>query len=250
MPRARKRHVQQELKLTRGGKRPGAGRPKKGPRASERHETRPTLRAYEPVHVVIRVVAAVGSLRRRDLYKAIRHALVATFPRESFRVVHISIQGTHVHLLVEADNRMALARGMQALQISAAKHINAALSKRRGTRRRGTVFSDRYHAVIVRSPRQARSALAYVLNNWRKHREHRAVELRPWPIDPFSSAPSFDGWRDLEASTIEWPRTYEPLPVSRPETWLLREGWRKHGLLVSTEVPSEKLTAKLRVLAE
>jgi hypothetical protein len=70
-------------------------------------------------------------------------------------------------MLVEADNKQALSRGMQSFQISAAKHLNRAASvkvmKEGGQRRRGTVFPDRYHQEIIKSPTQARRALAYVL---------------------------------------------------------------------------------------
>lgn len=246
MPRVRKRHVQQQLKLARGGKRKGAGRPAKGPRPSERHKKRPVLKKYEPVHVIMRATPEIRSLRQRATYHAIRKAMVTTFTHDNFRIVHLSIQGTHVHLLVEADNRLALGSGMQSFGISAAKHINAAISKNRRERRRGSVFVDRYHAVILRSPRQTRNALAYVLNNWRKHREDRAPAARDlkWRVDPFSSAISFDGWRDLDVATSElFPASYEPLPVWEPRTWLLKTGWRKHGLIGPTEVPSSKETA-------
>jgi hypothetical protein len=40
-----------------------------------------------------------------------------------------SAQRTHLHLLVEAKDKEALAAGMQGFQISAAKHLNAAISK-------------------------------------------------------------------------------------------------------------------------
>lgn len=257
MARRRRRHVQQELRYRdkngqrRGGKRPGAGRPAKGPRSSERHETRPRLKRHEPVHVVMRASRAVGALRKRDIYKATRRAILTTLKRDDFRIVHLSLQGTHVHMLVEADNRLALARGMKAFGISAAKHINAALPRdANGERRRGSVFPDRYHAQIIRTPRQARHCLAYVLNNWRKHGENRLKIAKDWPIDPFSSAPSFRGWRDIDAQAIEWPRTYEPLPVWAPKTWLLREGWKKYGLISSREVPSRKATARAFALAE
>ena len=148
----------------RGGKRRGAGRKPKGRRAGSSHKTRPELKARYPVHVVLRVIGAVGSLRRRFTYRAIREATLTTARREDFRIVHVSIQRTHVHLLVEADDKEALASGMQGFQISAAKHLNAAISKgRSGPRRRGTVFPDRYHAEIITSPTQARHALSYVL---------------------------------------------------------------------------------------
>jgi REP element-mobilizing transposase RayT len=258
MRRARKRHVQQSLrfdgKRTRKPRRGRAkgGRPKKGDRASERHKVRPKFGKHVPQHAIARTADDIGTLRRREMYKGIRSALVTTFTRDDFRIVHVSIQGTHIHLLIEANDERALARGMQAFQISAAKHLNAAMSVRTGKRRRGTVFTDRYHARSIRTPRQARNALAYVLNNWRKHRENRARMSREhgWRLDPFSSAPTFKGWRDLDASTIAWPTTYEPLPVWEPKTWLLREGWKKYGLILSTEVPSEKKPALALVLTE
>jgi REP element-mobilizing transposase RayT len=231
----------------RGGKRRGAGRKPQGRRAGSPHKTRPCLNARHPVHVVLRAVAAVGSLRRRFTYKAIREATLTTARRENFRIVHLSIQRTHIHLLVEADHENALASGMQGFQISAAKHLNAAISKGRpGPRRRGIVFPDRYHAEIITSPRQARHALRYVLLNWRKHEEDRRQPMAEWKIDWFSSAAMFPSWaeyRPYEEEPFLWrgPKTYEPLQVFRPQTWLLSEGWRRAGATISIhEVPSTK----------
>lgn len=242
MARTRKVHVQLSLLghdkngQRRGGKRRGAGRPKKGERASERHKTRESFRPSNPAHVTLRVTPDVAPLRGFDTYHALRAALVTTYARNRIRIVHISIQGTHVHLIVEANNRTELARGMQGFEIAAARNINAAVTKRTGVRRRGTVFPDRYHAVIIRSPRQARSNVAYVMNNWRRHGESQRSSAG-WRIDPYSSAPSFDGFKDLDVRTIEWPDTYKPLPVWKPKTWLLSTGWRRHGLVRTTEVP-------------
>jgi REP element-mobilizing transposase RayT len=246
MARSRKRHVQLELsKLDkngqrRGGKRDGAGRPSKGERASERHERREAFKAREPVHVVIRAVEAVGALRGFAAYHALRAAIVTTFKRTDFRIVHISIQRSHVHLIVEAAGRMALARGMQGFEISAARHLNAAISQRTGKERSGSVFPDRYYVEILRSPRQTRHAINYVLNNWRHHGESQLRLASGWKVDPFSSAPSFGGFKDVNARSIEWPVRYVPLPVCEPRTWLLAEGWRQHGLIGSTEVPGSR----------
>jgi len=244
MARARKVHVQLSLltKLDkngqrRGGKRKGAGRPKKGVRASEPHKRREAFKKSEPVHVTIRVARDVASLRGFETYQAIREALVTTYARQDIRIVHISIQGTHIHLLVEANSRLALGRGMQRFEISAAKLLNKAMTKRTGKKRRGTVFPDRYHAVVIRSPRQARNNLAYVLNNWRRHGENKLRIAATWSVDPFSSAPSFDGFKDVDATSHAWPETYRPLPVCKPKSWLLSTGLRTHGLLRSTEVP-------------
>jgi REP element-mobilizing transposase RayT len=226
---------------SRGGKRRGAGRKPTGPRSSSPHRTRPVVKARHPVHVVLRVIAAVGNLRRRFAYQAIREATLTTARREDFRIVHLSIQRTHLHLIVEANDKAALAAGMQGFQISAAKHLNAAISRNRPERRRGTVFPDRYHAEIITSPRQARHTIGYVLGNWRKHREDRAEPMRSWTVDWFSSAAMFPGWAEYgdEPFLMRGPATYDPLVVYQPRTWLLREGWKKSGGAISYhEVPS------------
>ena len=111
----RRRHVQQEL-FRRGGRRRGAGRKPAGARARESHDARPEFKRYHPLHVVMRVVPAVGGLRRRSMYKALRDASITAALREWFRIVHISLQRSHVHMIVEADDMGALARGMQSFR--------------------------------------------------------------------------------------------------------------------------------------
>ena len=258
---APKRHYQLELPRfdkngqRRGGKRDNAGRPARGKRSSERHELRPALSAYQPVHVVMRAVSAVGSLRTHDKFKAIREASYAAMKHEqgvvdslacsamtaklgrSFHIVHFSIQRTHIHLIVEASDRMALARGMQAFGISAAKQINATLRDPDGKRRRGKVFADRYHTRALKTPREVRNCLAYVLNNWRHHREDREPLKHPWRIDPHSSALKFGGWKERDGDLFRVPRGYSGPMVWWPKTWLLRVGWRKHGLISVDEIP-------------
>jgi putative transposase len=240
----------------RGGRRAGAGRkPKDGRkrrRPGEPHEARPKLNRHWAVHAVLRAADDIRSLRKRHLYQALREATIAVAMRElhvdtvkgAFRIVHISIQKTHIHLLIEADNKLALSRGLQSFQISAAKHINREYSVKMklATRRRGAVFPDRYHEEIIKTPRQARHALAYVLNNWRKHREDRASFAQNWAVDPFSTAVQFMGWRESEDTLLvtRTPQTYEPLVVYFPKTWLLSEGWRKHGTVSFYEVPASR----------
>ena len=258
--RPRKRHEQMEL-LNKGGtgraRRPSKprrakrgeepkrkrGRPRKGEKAGSPHKKRAAFKASEPVHVVLRVEKALGRLRRRDIYRAVRGATLVVASREGFRIVHISIQGNHIHLLVEADGRKALSRGMQAFQISAAKRMNAVVREvdpetHEVKRRSGKVFSDRYHSEVITSRRQARHALAYVLNNWRKHREDRDVS---WNVDPFSSGIAFRGWKVFADPSFTWsaPAGYEPMIVWEPKTWLLSQGWLMYGRIDFHEVPSK-----------
>jgi len=243
MARARKRHIQQELTWrTRGGKRPGAGRKPKGRVAGQPHTKRPEHKARNPLQITIRVTDGLDTLRKRHMYMAIRDASITTAKREDFRIVHASVQGNHIHLIVEAQSKEAIACGMRGFQISAAMHLNNAVTRRSGKRRRGTVFPDRYHMRVLTSPRAVRHALAYVLNNWRKHGEDRYGLPNTWTVDPFSSGVGFSGWRELEgtATLFKPPTTYQAMWVWLPKTWLLREGWTKHGLVSTHEIPGPR----------
>jgi hypothetical protein len=113
------------------------------------------------------------------------------------------------------------------------------------------VFADRYHPERITSRKQARHALAYVLNNWRRHREDRAAFAQGWLIDPFSSAWAFEGWKELEDSPTLWKlrETYQPIPVWRPKSWLLSVGWRMYGLIGVHEVPGPRARARAVVAA-
>ncbi len=146
-------------------------------------------------------------------------------------MVHYSLQGNHVHLMVEARNREALGRGMKAIGARLARAVN------RIRKRSGRVFADRYHLHVLKTPREVRAALRYVLLNARKHAERLGKAVK---LDPASSSRWFDGWRrDALARVVrgeeEGPRL--PMPVARARTWLLKIGWRRHGLLDPAEVP-------------
>ncbi|HEY4244322.1 MAG TPA: transposase [Kofleriaceae bacterium] len=211
--------MQQEL-FRRGGKRAGAGRKPKNGRAGVSHARREEVRASWPVHVTLRVARGLY-LRKRSIWRAIAKATMAA--AKTIRVVHASVQHDHLHILVEASDRTALAKGMLAFQVSAAHWIN------RAAERSGRVFADRYHARVIKTPREARSAIRYVLSNWRKHGED--VQLR-CAVDPFSTGYAF--WNERV------PIGYEPLPVSGAESWLLRAGWRKAGEISPYEAPRSR----------
>src|SRR5947209_7357923 len=99
-----------------GGKRPGAGRPRKKPipelegKPGIPHLTRPRVAPYQPVHVTVRVRAGVGNLRGYSRTRLIENALYAAREQYGMRVVHWSIQGNHLHLVVEVESREALSR--------------------------------------------------------------------------------------------------------------------------------------------
>jgi REP element-mobilizing transposase RayT len=164
------------------------------------------------------------------MFRAVRSALADARDRFGFRLVHFSVQRDHLHLLAEANDRHALSRGMQGLAIRVAKAVNRRL------RRHGTVFGDRYHAHALRTPRETRSALRYVLSNVRKH-GRSASQLPAGFIDGCSSAAWFDGWNRPHELCFGGPRTpsgAEP-PVIAPRTWLLCVGWLRAGPLLDPD---------------
>jgi REP element-mobilizing transposase RayT len=178
------------------------------------HREREALASRFPVHVSMKLRAQLPSLRRGREHAAVLKAFAGVREREGFRVVHYSVQSNHVHLICEARDRRALARGIQALAIRIAKSLN------RLWRRAGKVFSDRNHDRILRTPREVRNALAYVLNN----AFHHGVLVPRGEPDPFSSGRWFDGWRGLRRAFARGP-----IPIARARTWLLSIGWARHG---------------------
>ena len=215
--RSRRRQLDLPIR-TWGGRRTGAGR-KPGPgRRSVPHRRRLTHEAHCPAHVTLRACAIAPSLRHGRLLSAVQTALAAASGAH-FRVLHYSIQGDHLHLLAEANEPTAFERGVRGLAVRVAKAVNRALS------RKGRVWADRYHARMLRTPREVRNALVYVLNNWRKHL--RGVR----GLDPCSSARWFGGWRSVAATRDV------RAPVAMPRTWLARVGWKRHGLIRVDECP-------------
>src|SRR5436190_6581910 len=109
----RVRHVQQDLlnksgtgaaRKRRKGARP-VGRPRKTGRRNVEHARRPELAARNPLHVTLRVKSGIGRLRKAKIYRALRHATYVTAAFEGMRIVHVSIQRDHIHLLVEVEGK-------------------------------------------------------------------------------------------------------------------------------------------------
>jgi len=203
-----------------GGRRRGAGRKRTpGRRPSVPHRTRGPHKAAHPIHVTLRASDAVRCLRADRVFPAVRRAITAA-SREGFRIIEFSTQDDHLHLLVEAEDRVRVSRGIAGLAIRIARAVNRALG------RRGAVWSGRYHARAITTPRAVRHAIVYILFNRRKHC------ARERGLDRCSSAPWFTGWRDGPGS-----RASERSPVVRARTWLASVGWRMHGLLGIDEQP-------------
>jgi hypothetical protein len=170
---------------------------------------------------------------------------------------------------------------MKGMLVRLARALNAVWC------RRGRVFADRFHSHALRTPKEVRAALVYVLLNARRH------GLALAEADPCSSARWFDGWMRTPSfgvrmamgaargdvgtpvasakdsghgtpvvATKESERgnpvaaTKDPgcmflptpfrSPVAPAQTWLLREGWRRHGLVGIDEWPRRWRTSQPR----
>ncbi len=129
----------------------------------------------------------------------------------SLRVVHGSVQSNHLHLIVEARDAAALARDMCGLLVRIERGLNRAWG------RRGKILADRYHACV--------------LHNAKKH----GSLVRG--VDPFSSGPWFDGWRELLDEVAVLTLREQNSPFATARTWLLSVGWRRHGRIGLGESP-------------
>ena len=88
----------------RGGARPGAGRKPTGTRRGALHRTRVEITRHRPVHVSLPIEQVVGRMRRAAGYDAVRRGVAACIGRTDFRIIHVSIQANHIHLIIEADD--------------------------------------------------------------------------------------------------------------------------------------------------
>jgi REP element-mobilizing transposase RayT len=179
--------------------------------------------------VTLRLRRGLPSLRSRRFLAELRPSLRVACERGEFRVLHYSIQANHLHLLVESAGKEALGRGMKAISARVARAVQRAFGCA------GAVLHGRYHLRILRTPREVRSALAYVLLNVRKHWRQRFGVAPPVRLDEASSGRWFDGWRSRPPDP---PHAGSgPRDVASPRTWLLAAGWRRHGLIDPAEVP-------------
>jgi hypothetical protein len=138
------------------------------------------------------------------------------------------VQRDHVHLIVEAAGKEALGRGMKSIAARLAHVVNRVFG------RNGRVLDGRYHVHALRSPREVRNALAYVLLNARRHWRKRFGRAPAVKLDEASSGRWFDGWKRTSRLPAD---AMGPPEVSAPHTWLLGIGWRRHGLVDPAEVP-------------
>ena len=193
-----------QLKLFASTRKPKRGRPRIHD-IGIAHVRRPTVSPRIPVHVTLRMESHVWNLRSKRCFRIVERALFMTANGLSAQIVHFSVQGNHIHLLVEADDKRSLSRAMRSLAIRIARGINTLM------RTSGKVLAHRYHARSLKTPTEVRNALGYVRHNFRHHASQRNEAVGLTFVDPYSS----EGLLSFCS------------PPAR--TWLLADGWRRAG---------------------
>jgi putative transposase len=183
----------------------------------------------------MRACSSAPDLRAQTPFRALRGTLFRLTRRASLRVVHFSVQRDHVHMIVEAPEGTLLARGLQGLASGIARAVNRAVG------RRGRFWRDRYHRRDLKTPREVRTAIVYVLMNFRKHGPEDML-FREQELDPRSSAAWFDGWDPragpLVGKVRSAVRVLGDAPITPSKTWLGTSGWRKLGPVRAAERPA------------
>ena|GEM_PF-616477 len=213
-----------------GGRRKGAGRRKRSDETVP-HIVRPSHSLHRPLHITVRMVKSAPDLRQDRVIAAIRSVFQRVRQRKGFRLTNYSVQRDHMHLIAEATDRVALSNAMRSVCSSLARAVNRTVG------RRGQLVAERYHARALRVPKEVRRVLLYVLRNSHHHERAQGNYLPPWHYDPCSSALEFDGFA-VHPEFPPPPLIERCTTVAPQYSYLLAMGWKRHGLIAITEVPS------------
>jgi putative transposase len=213
-----------------GGKRKGTGR--KNLSGTVNHMTRPEINLKTPLHINLKLIKGLPNLRKNALHAELKKSIKKS-KEQGLYILHYSIQDDHIHLFAEAKSNSALAAGMRSLAGRFAKIIRQYAYNASNSKRQGSVFKGRYYLHVLKTPREVKNALEYVLLNLSKHQKF--IEY----LDHFSSAPHFEEWKLLlgprykalvkfaaETFRVQNGREAEDV-LSLPQSWLARVGWQR-----------------------
>lgn len=151
----------------------GAGRPAIHDRGI-RHIARDEIKRSTPLHLTIKINREKAGLKNKSVLKTL-HDSIKKARLIGLRIIHYTLEYDHVHLLVEADNNEILGRGMQSFGISFSKGINKI------KKLKGQVFKTRYHFRKLKTPKEIKNAINYILGNALKHKKACSI------VNPYNS---------------------------------------------------------------
>lgn len=192
-------------KGSRGGRRPGSGR-KRIHSSGVAHREREKVQMRHGLHVNFKYRTTIRHKKGLSLLKrAIMNAR-----KMGLRVVHFSLQSNHIHLILEAGDNAILTRGMRSLTVTIAKGLG-----------KGRVQLERYHLHVLRSIRETRNAIHYVLFNQQKH-----SGLKRAYVDRYSSLGIVRDLKKLareKKMAVILKRMSQLIYLDRPKGWMINK---------------------------
>ena len=163
----RKKQLELNLNLGRhGGRRPGSGR-KRIHSSGVSHRKRERVSSKTPLHINFKYKVQI---KNKTCLKILKRAI--TNARSlGLRVIHFSLQTNHIHLILESQDNETMTKGMRSLTVTLAKGVG-----------KGKIQLGRYHLHVLKSLRETKNAVNYVLFNEQKHSQRKVSR-----IDGFSS---------------------------------------------------------------
>ena len=138
-----------------------------------RHTSREFISRPSALHLTVKLKRA--DIQNKVILRILKHAIYRS-RLQGIRIVHFTLEHDHVHLYAECGSNLVLAKGMKAFGVTLVKGINKL------KRSKGTLYKYRFHLRILKTPRDAKNVINYILKNGIKHRRTLKV------INPYNSA--------------------------------------------------------------
>lgn len=138
-----------------------------------RHTPREVISKPSPLHLTVKLKRA--DIQNKVVLRILKHAIYRS-RLQGVRVVHFSLEHDHVHLYVECGNNFVLGKAMKAFGVTFVRGIN------KFKRSKGQLYKYRYHLRILKSAREVKNVINYILKNGIKH--GRTLKV----INPYNSA--------------------------------------------------------------
>lgn len=132
-------------------------------------------------------------------------------------VNQFSIESNHIHLMGESESNAALTCGILSLQGCIKWGLKRSFDYI------GAVFDGRFHLHPLKTLREVRNALLYVIFNHAKHCR------MPKFADAFSSAHAFAALDEFVSNPGKPPRWQDAIAtaLTPAKSWLQTMGWRR-----------------------
>ena len=138
-----------------------------------RHTSRALISRPSALHLTIKLKKA--DIQNKVVLRILKHAIFRS-RLQGLKVIHFSLEYDHVHLYVECGDNHVLGKSMKAFGVSFVKGIN------KYKKSLGSLYKYRYHLHIIKSAREAKNVINYILKNGIKH--GRTLKV----INPYNSA--------------------------------------------------------------